>query len=264
MIDKPYRRIIRPFERLKDGSCAYKQAGVDDNYYMDSDYAPNRVELVRAYSIIERDLVRLFEYIEPADKNRETYSHRLYELLLRASTEFEANCKGILGANDYNCPRDFNICDYHKTNEASRLSEYEVRVSVWRGAPKVFRPLDKWSVGRSLVWYQAYNCVKHDRSRSFQKANLENVLSAVAGVLVVLFSQFYVLCFRAHAHVGLYHLGDGWFSHEDSIFAIKPPTTWTETDFYRFDWSVLQGQRDRFAAYPFPANGAKQPDLGHE
>jgi len=253
MIDRPYRRIIRPTGRCSDD--AYAPADLMPNsYLMDPEYAPDRIELIRAYSIIERDLVRLFEHIEPANANLKTYSHRLYELLLRASTEFEANCKGVLEANGYNCSKDLSIRDYYKTNAASRLSEYEVRVSVWRGTPRVFRPLGDWSTGQSLTWYQEYNSVKHDRSRCFEAANLENVLSAVAGVLAVLFSQFHTLCFRAHAHVGLYHVDDGWFSHEDSIFAVKAPTTWTADEFYGFDWSTLRKQVDRFAKYPFPPN----------
>lgn len=119
MLDKPYRRIIRPFTLSEDG---YSVGVLDDSYLMDSDYVPDRVTLIRAYNTIERDLVRLFEYVEPADANLATYSHRVYELLLRACTEFEANCKGILNANAYAKSGNWNIADYYRINSSSRLS----------------------------------------------------------------------------------------------------------------------------------------------
>ena len=51
--------------------------------------------------IKELDFKKVFEYIEPSDINLEVYSHRLYELLLRAATECETNFTSILKDNDY-------------------------------------------------------------------------------------------------------------------------------------------------------------------
>ncbi len=250
MIDKPYRRIIRPFTLSTENG--YSAAGTsNDSYLTDGDYADGRVNLIRAYNTIERDLVRLFEYVEPANANLSTYSHRLYELLLRASTEFETNCTGILGANGYTKAGNWNISDYHKLNGSSRLSDYELRISIWHDGPKLLQPFHEWSAGISLTWYQDYNAVKHDRSTQFQLANLENVLLAVSSVFASLFSQFYIQSFRAYPSVGMYQFDDGWFSHENSIFAIKPPQTWTSDQCYNFDWSDLRYKPNRYGVYSF-------------
>jgi len=257
MIDRPYRRIIRPFSfctnepppRLEQDR--FFRGKLDDFYLMDPEYAPPFVSLIRAYSLIERDLLSLFEYLEPADANLSAYSHRLYELLLRASTEFEANCKGILEANGYSRSGDWNVIDYRKLELSSHLSDYELRIGIWHDGQKVLRPFRDWDDGKPLSWYRDYNAVKHDRSVQFRSANLENVLLAISGVFAVLFSQFWILCFRAYPSVGTCGVGGGWYSHENSIFEIKPSQRWTADECYSFDWSVLRHQRDRFAAYCF-------------
>lgn len=53
--------------------------------------------LFYAARLIISDLYELFNYIESNDANLNTYTHRNYELLPRTATEFEVNCKCILG-----------------------------------------------------------------------------------------------------------------------------------------------------------------------
>lgn len=256
MIEKPFRRIIRPFwitgDNLYGGRSGSKFGGTE--YVLDPDYAAERVGLVRGFKIIEQDLLRLLEYVEPSDDNLKTYSHRLYELLLRASTEFEANCKGILVENGYSKSGkgNLNITDYALINTSSKLSDYEVRLSIWRDHPKDFYPLTGWSTGPSLNWYRGYNSSKHDRNRNFEHANLENVLTAVAAVAALLFSQFYIQCFWAQTPVAMCCCEEGgWFSHEDSLFAIKPSQAWTVDECYDFDWCALRQLPDRFGKFLF-------------
>lgn len=252
VLNKPYRRIIRPFQSPNNDN--YINSTVDKCHIIDNDYAPERVSLIRAYGILEKDLIRTLEYIEPSDENLSTYSHRLYELLLRASTEFEMNCKGILNANNYNKSKKLNIHDYCKINTSSRLSEYEIEILIWSGSRKIIKPFESWKTTHSLKWYQDYNSVKHNRNEEFKLANLENVILAISGVFVVLFSQFFLLSFRANGLVGMYDLDDeGWGSHENSIFAIKTPQNWTIDECYDFDWLTLKNQPDKFSTFNFPA-----------
>ena len=53
-------------------------------YVMHPKYAPDAGYYHRAFAILQGDLTRLFEYIEPSDANESTYSYRALELLLRA------------------------------------------------------------------------------------------------------------------------------------------------------------------------------------
>ncbi|MFH1923198.1 MAG: hypothetical protein ABIP48_25330, partial [Planctomycetota bacterium] len=193
-----------------------------------------------------------FNYLEPADGNLQAFSHRLYELLLRSCTEFEANCRGILADNGYSKKGDWKIRDYHKIERSSRLSEYEVEITGWSTTRKVFRPFESWSNAHSLKWYQAYNTVKHNRSEAFESASLENVLLAVTGLLAVLFSQFFMMSFNAHQSVEIYHTNDdGWFWREDSIFRVKPPLSWSDEQSYDFRWKDLKDSSDSFANFSF-------------
>ncbi len=52
-----------------------------------------------------------------------------------------------------------------------------------------FRNFDP-SISASPDWYAAYNAVKHNREENLEQANLENCMNAVAGILVLLYSQF--------------------------------------------------------------------------
>ena len=90
-IAKPYYRICRPF-----ASGEYVQS-LEGDHITDNRYAADRVNLVRAYHLLERDLYKIFDYVEPSDKNLNCYSHELYALLLRAATEFELSARSILG-----------------------------------------------------------------------------------------------------------------------------------------------------------------------
>ena len=43
---------------------------------------------------------------------------------------------------------------------------------------------------KSIVWYDAYNSVKHNRGDNIHKANLENLLNAVSAIHILLESQY--------------------------------------------------------------------------
>lgn len=247
---KPFRRIIRPFT---DGEYIH---GAEDEevYILSNDYASDRSTLIRAYSVIESDLLKLFNYVEPCDDNLNVYSHRTYELLLRASTEFETNCKAILSANGYSSPsgRNLDITDYHKVDKASRLSQYAVILDTWLPSRKVFEPFKDWATSHILEWYQCYNSVKHNRSMKFSEANLRNVMASVTGLLVILFSQFCVFVFNPYQTVGSYVSGDdGSICGETSLFRVVPPTTWAPNEQYDFDWSTIKTSGNPFDSFDF-------------
>lgn len=249
-LPRPFHRIIRPFtDHHYDNSGNPK-----DEYYLYNEYAPDRSTLVRAYHIMETDLIELFDHIEPCDDNLSTYSHRTYELLLRASTEFEANCKSILTANGYTAPpgRDLNITDYHKINRAARLSEYRVTLDAWNPKRKVFEPFKDWNSGATLGWYKSYNTVKHNRSAEFRKANLETVMASVTGLLVILFSQFYINAFDPYRQIEGYSIDDdGAIGVDLSIFQVIPPSTWASDELYDFNWDMVRNSPDPFVQFPF-------------
>lgn len=243
---QPYYRICRPFTN----GC-YLQ-NVESTYLRDPRYAADRSHLIRAYYLLEKDLLRAFDFIEPADSNLMVHSHELYEILLRACTEVETNAKAILRANNYTKQSNFNITDFFKLERACRLSEYRVTLPVWSGKQYSWQPFLNWQNSHTLEWYQDYNSVKHDRFVNFEHANLKNVLNAVTAVFILLFAQFHVLAFHPFHVVTNYYLPDnGRLSHERCFLQIELPNSWSDDENYEFDWNFLISQVCPFQIFSF-------------
>ncbi|MEK7512440.1 MAG: hypothetical protein AAB575_05525 [Patescibacteria group bacterium] len=237
-LDRPYYRIARNV--------------FNSGFILDKRYASDRFSLVRAYHLIEDDLKRIIEFIEPADINENVFSHRLYELFLRCSTEFETNCKLILRYNGYE-NTDLTIIDYYKINKATKLSEYEIKINVWHDEVKIIKPFSDWSKGHTLEWYQDYNMVKHDRSKNFNKANFKNVVTAASCVLGVLCAQFdeYAFSLFHDEEITSQSDEDGFMFGANSLLNIKPFDRWEETEKYNFSWEYIKDGETPFRKYNF-------------
>lgn len=239
-IAQPYYRIWRPFQN---------NDFFQNDYVLDTRYARDAIDFIRGYHLLERDLFRLFDFVEPADANLSCYSHQLYELLLRASTEFEANAKAILQANGYTRGH-LNVNDYYKLQPATRLAEYAITIPIWRGN-RVFHPFDEWGTRASLSWYQAYNRVKHNRSEHFESASLENAVKAITAVFAIVFAQFGIATFDPYHEVGSFQWDGTLLSHSACLLSLEPSGTWIPAEHYDFDWETLKLTASPFQRYVF-------------
>jgi hypothetical protein len=119
---------------------------------------------------------------------------------------------------------------------------------IWNGTQKTWKPFDAWKTGGSLIWYQAYNASKHARQEQFKQANMQTLLDAVTGLLVLLSSQFRGEDFSGGPDA-LIAEGYDYYDMEPaigSLFRIKFPDDWPEAEKYEFNWSDLSKQPDRF------------------
>lgn len=241
-LNKPYYRIYRENKKT------------DDRYLRSPEYSQDITSLKRAFHMLQEDLKKIFEYIEPHTDNYNTYSHRLYELFLRICTEVESNFKGMLKANDYIKPnsRNWNISDYYKIEAATKLSSYELKIKL-SNKEEVLRPFKAWSIGPSLSWYQDYNTVKHNRSDNFNKANLKNVLTALAGLHALLYSQFQSEIFNLYGDISMTVVGDNGIvsSVNNDIFTLQSIGGWSEQEKYNFDWVELKATSNPIEKYQF-------------
>lgn len=258
--------ITRPFHRNVRGMKDGPNSGYSGWAYLrDRAYAKSPEHYVRAFLLIQNDLQALFEYIEPSEESKATYSFRIHALLMRACIEIEANFKAIFEENCFTPPanRSLSMNDYRKVDATHHLSSYEVMLPIWNGQPPVLRPFQAWRAGRGLAnpgntglpWYQAYNASKHDRQDEFRKANMEHLISAVAALLVLISSQFKGEDFTAGSD-SLVTEGDNYYPMEaatGSLFRIKYPDDWSDDEIYDFDWSALRNNADRFQAIDFSA-----------
>lgn len=247
-IAKPYRRTCR---QLSDGT--YGDGG-HWQYLLHAKYAKEPAHYIRAYLLLQKDLLSLFDYVEPSDRNKDCYSYRIHEILLRACVEVEANCKAILLENAYTKPKgDLNMDDYKKIEISHQLSGFSVKVPTWNGSGEIRRPFAPWATGQALPWYQAYNATKHDRHSAFQLATFERMLDAVSGCLVLLSSQFWTHEYSP-ADWGLSVGGrnDGMDSAIGQYFRVAFPG-WPTADRYEFDWHALEkSDPDPFQLFQYP------------
>lgn len=240
-IEKPYRLIIRPF---------INQSPDRFDYISDKSGISAFRGYIRAFELLEKDLVELFDYIEPCDNNGNTYSHRIYELYLRACTEFEANAKIVLSSNGYMNAK--NISDYWKLNEAMKLSDYLVKINIWDGTNAIIKPYEEWSTNnKSLSWYQDYNKVKHDRNRFFKLASLSNLVKAISAIRIILYAQYDFISFNSYHDIGFLSERDGFISRDESIFSIKFNGHWNDEEKYDFNWNTLSTTVDPYQTFNF-------------
>jgi hypothetical protein len=243
VIARPFKRTCRQF---RDGS--YLPHG--NTYFIEhAKFANAPQRHVRAFMLIQTDLLELFDYVEPADKNLGCYSYRMHELLMRSCIEIEANCKAILSENGYSrAGGHWNMADYKKLEATHRLSSYQVKFPVWHGDQAVRTPFSSWATGDNLTWYDAYNATKHDRHEQFEQANFANVLDAAAGLVALLTSQFGDYDFLG-PRIGVLtddtFKGDGFETAIGNYFRIKYPD-WPAEERYEFKWEELQNDPEPF------------------
>jgi hypothetical protein len=207
---------------------------------------------VRGFRLLQNDLERLFEYIEPGDDNLECYSFRVYELLLRACVEVEANCKAILRENGYRKQR-LTMDDYSKINTSHRLSSFEVKLPYWHGKQRTRKPFGSWACGNKLIWYQAYNTAKHDSREGFKMATLKHAIDAVCGVLVLLSAQFATEDFSLTDTLVGDKPAEGFEHAIGNYFVVRYPDDWPLAERYDLvDWHALEGKDDPFQNFPYP------------
>jgi hypothetical protein len=116
-IEKPYHRIHREFiNRSNSGYSSWA-------YIMDREYANLPHHYTRAFFIIQKDLLNIFEFIEPADVNLIAYSFRIHELLMRICIEIEANFKQSYGR--ISIPHE-----YDKVQGVDRFEQRRIGISM--------------------------------------------------------------------------------------------------------------------------------------
>jgi len=181
-----------------------------------------------------RGLQTICQTVEPRASNFKVYGHEIRNLLILAATEVETHWRGVLVANGFSGDRP-TTADYIKLLHPMRLDQYSVgfRQFPWLSP---IRPFAGWTADKatqSLGWYDAYNGVKHNREREFERANLGNAFAAVSACAVMLAAQF-------TASIGL-----GGRSELSDFFTFMEMPTWEPGDSYVdfLDFTDIGGER---------------------
>lgn len=253
--NKPFHRNYRP---VKEG----ENSGYSDwAYIIEKDYSQNPEHYTRAFLIIQEDILKLFQYVEPSDMNKKTFSFRIHELLMRTCIEVEANFKAILRENIYTptfkggqkkgqpkTEKDWNIIDFKIINKTHHLDDYSIELPFWKGAENIRKPFVNWKTKDELEWYQAYNQSKHDRINNFEQANLNNLIDAYSALCTLLSSQFRHVDFQPdpnNIQANGYCYYGGGFGIGDYLM-VDYPEDWNDDEKYNFNWTELQKEKERF------------------
>lgn len=239
---KPYHLTIRQFV---DGD--YSEGG-RSRFIEHPAYAAEPSNYTRPFMVLQKDIISLFEYIEPAQQNLDTYSLRTFELLLRTCTEVEANFKSILKANTFSEPeRKWNIQTYSKVQKTHFLSDYQIRLPYWTGTGRIVEPFKAWSNGYAMLdWYDAYNMSKHDRGANLSRANLDNLINAFSGLAVLLAAQYYIYDFSPNNDYFMMEDADDFEGGIGGYLRVRFPDDLPMSDRYDFDWQTLENSPDPF------------------
>lgn len=138
--------------------------------------------------VLIQKLDEIFLFIEPSVTTKNTYGHKIRELLILSCTEVENfwNYYLILCGVPHR-RNGYSTNDYIKLKEILHLQEFEFNLPSYPGLGSI-RPFENWdnsSPTRSLNWYDCYNKTKHDRTNNFDKATLWNAVNAVVACLIL-------------------------------------------------------------------------------
>jgi len=134
---------------------------------------------------LEDDLAKVSRYIEFTESNYDTYSIELAHLLLAAASEVDVVLKAL--CNDVSPEISHSgINKYRETIQAKQSHLIREYCTIPRYGLKL-TPWSEWDkkTNSNPVWWRSYNKVKHHRDSDFKKANLKNVLNAMAGLALV-------------------------------------------------------------------------------
>jgi len=137
---------------------------------------------------LEEDIERLSRYVNFSKKNFKVYSIEIAHIYLAASSEVDVVAKLLSKKIDPNSDAD-NIKKYRGIidptipslkNEIVSLPRYGLELNPWFN----------WNDNKSPDWWDDYNNVKHHREKYFKRANLKNVLNAMAGLFLVILHYY--------------------------------------------------------------------------
>lgn len=146
-----------------------------------------RISYWRMFLMLEKEFVKTLDYVELNTNNYTTTSIIFSKLLLSIGAEIDnifRECTKLSGRSD--------IKYYYKViiNKYPTIIDQTVNV---KNTNIVLKPYAGWNESqpsKSLIFWQKYNELKHDRILNAQNASLKNVLNALAGLFIIEMYRF--------------------------------------------------------------------------
>jgi hypothetical protein len=172
----------------------------------------------REIAFLSHDLEECFDVSSPHQQNLGVFGTRYESTILFACIGIENLFLKALKDNGVK-PKGsmYNSTDFVKLNAHLRLSEYQAKLGRYPWLPP-FAPFAHWNIAQptqSLVWFHAYNKLKHDKAVSYAHATMENAINACLAYWIVLRAVF-----------GNAVDGRAFFQKEDDDFYLTSVPKW--------------------------------------
>jgi len=145
----------------------------------------------RYFISLEDEIVKISRFVEISKDNYGVYSIELTKLFLSICSEVGVVAKLLCKEVDLslfnkergNC--NPTIDTYRTVIRAKfpKFHEAKVKIPFYNLS---FMPWEAFKDNTSPAWWKQYNGVKHERNLNFKNANLENVLSSMSGLMMLL------------------------------------------------------------------------------
>ena len=146
---------------------------------------------------LDTEFLKLSRYVEPAEKNMDTYSIEIARMLMATTQECDVVLKqlcNVLGDGSASNEHAYRLFVPSKipsfANLRVNLPRYSIEATPFYG----------WNDNQTPTWWTANNKVKHQRHTHFDEANLRNLIDAMSGLMV---SVLYL--YRHEAETGRLH-----------------------------------------------------------
>ena len=138
----------------------------------------------RYYLMLEKRLLEMADIVEIHSKNFKSFSNGFAMLLQSIGAELDNFFKLYCG---YNLSDRMSISDYANTilNQEPTIVRQEVKVL---NTDISIVPFENWNISKpaqSLVWWEAFDNIKHNRVGNIEEANMENTLKALSGLYLL-------------------------------------------------------------------------------
>jgi hypothetical protein len=153
----------------------------------------------RYFQALEDDLRDCSRYVHFHPDNFSTYSTEFTRILLAAASEFDTVAKRLCREIDPEREIRSSIGTYREivTSKYPRFPEVEIHVPRYQ---ITFTPWEEWSKDENPGWWNAYNAVKHERDKEFNRATLRASLESISGLLIGLMYWFRETRTRIDSH----------------------------------------------------------------
>jgi hypothetical protein len=131
------------------------------------------------YLHLEEKFMHISSFVHFDSRNFNVFSYEFVSLFQNIGAEIDLLFKKICGysGNDNRTMRDYKNDIIYKCPE---IKEKKIKVNYFNIEIQPFEKLES-----GMTWWKEYNAIKHNRLDNISKANLENVLEALAALFLL-------------------------------------------------------------------------------